>query len=98
MSNESDKTLVRNMIIFCILAVLIFHFAWSRQLFINYGNVLFTFIDAGLIGAFIAEAIGAYKYADDPNKERKRFVVIGLAVVLCIWAGGWAAYVNERVV
>ena len=98
MANKSDKPLVRNTIIACLLAILIFHFGWSRQLSINLDNWLFTLIDGLLIGGFIVEAIGAYKYADDPNKDWKRIVIIAFAIALCIWAGGWAAYVNDRVV
>lgn len=98
MSNsKSDKPLVRNMIITCVLAILIFHFAWFRHLGINLGNWVFTIVDGGLIAAFIVESIGAYRYADDPNKEWKRWVVVITAAALCIWAGGWAAGVNERV-
>lgn len=97
MSNKSDKPLVRNMIIGCVIAILVFHFGWSSQLGINLHNFWFTLIDGGLIGAFTVEAIGAYKYADNPNKEWKRLVAIGLAVVISLWAGGWAAYVNEKI-
>lgn len=98
MSNsKSDKSFVIKMLIGCVAAILIFHFAWFRQLGINLGNWFFTIIDGGLIAAFIVEGIGAYRYADEPNKEWKRYVVVVLAVILCIWAGGWAAGVNEKV-
>jgi hypothetical protein len=97
MSSKSDKPLVRNLIIGCIIAVLIFHFAWAKQLFYNLGNPLFSVVDGLLIGLFIAEAIGSFRQADDPNKEWKRKLLAAITVALCIWAGGWAAGNNEKV-
>lgn len=97
MSNKSDKPLVRNTIIFCVIAILVFHFAWSNQLFHNYHNLLFAFGDLLLLILFGVYSAQAYKQADDPNKDWKRVVMVGFAVALCVWAGAWAAGYNERV-
>lgn len=96
-NSKSDKPLVRNMIIFCMLAILIFHFAWFNQLMINYHNALFAVVDGILFGFFVGIGVNAYNKSDDPNKEWLRYIVVALAVTLCVWAGGWAAGVNEKV-
>lgn len=97
MVNKSDKALVRNMIIVCVGIILLFHFAWANQYFINLGNAFFTIVDLALISAFVYHAVGAYKMADDPNKDWKRYVVVILTAVSSIWAAAWAAGLNERV-
>lgn len=96
MSSKSDKSLVLKTVAVCIVAILVFTFAWAKQFFHNLDNWVFTLIEGGLIAFFIVESIGAYRYADDPNKEWKRVVVVVCAVALCAWAGGWAAGNNER--
>lgn len=95
-NQKSDKPLVRNVIIFCVLAILIFHFAWSNEYFANLHNLFFLIVDFGLLILFAYQAHGAYQHADDPNKDWKRYVIIGIALASCLWAGGWAAGYNER--
>lgn len=96
-NSKSDKPLVRNMIIACVVAILIFHFAWFRQLTVNLHEWLFVAGDIVMLAAFGYFCNASYKEADDPNKEYYRYIVVATAVVLCIWAGAWAAYVNEIV-
>jgi hypothetical protein len=95
--SKSDKPLVRNTILFCIAAMLIFHFAWSQQLFQNYHNVLFALGDAVLLLAFVIGSAKAYVEADEPNSDKLRYFVIAITVASCLWAAGWAAGLNERV-
>ena len=96
-NNKSDKPLVRNMIIFCVGAILLFHFAWARQYFVNLGNALFTLVDLALLVAFTYMSVKAYNQADDPNKDWKRYAVVGITLASMIWAAGWAAGLNELV-
>lgn len=96
-NSKSDKPLVIKTVAACVVAILIFTFAWAKYFFHNLDNWVFTLVEGGLIALFVVEAIGAYKHADDPNKEWKRWVVVLVAVILCAWAGGWAAGNNEKV-
>lgn len=96
-NSKSDKPVVRNMIIVCVVAILIFHFAWLKQLYINLHEWLFVVGDIVLAALFGYFSGLSYKHSEDPNKEYYRYIVVGLAVALCLWAGGWAAYVNEKV-
>lgn len=98
MSNsKSDKPLVIKMVLVCLGAILLFHFAWFSQLMTNYHNALFAIGDIIMLALFAWQSILSYADADDPNKEWRRRLVVFLAVALCAWAGGWAAYVNELV-
>lgn len=91
MSNsKSDKPLVRNLIIGCLAAVLIFHFAWAKYLFANYSRAGFAVIDIVVAVAFVLAANVAYKNADDPNKDYWRWVTVIVAVASCIWAAAWS--------
>lgn len=85
------------MIIFCAAVILLFHFAWANNYFINMGNWLFALVDIAVLVLFAYHAKGAYQYADDPNKDWKRYVVVGLALLSSIWAAAWSAGLNERV-
>lgn len=97
MSNsKSDKKFVSIVIASCAAVILLFSFIWSKQFFFNLGNPVFAIGYGILIGAFVAEAIGAFRYADEPNKEWKRVVIVILTAAICIWAGGWAAGYNEK--
>ena len=91
-----DKGIVRNMVIGCVVAILIFNFAWLSKFTHNLSNWFFTLVYGLLLGAFVIEAIGAIRYADDDKKRWKRFVALALAVALCAWLGGWAAGSNEK--
>ncbi len=97
MSNsKSDKPLVITIIAACVAAILIFIFTWSKHFFHNLDNWAFTLIEGGLIALFLVEAIGAYRYSEDPSKDWKRVFVILIAVAICGWTGGWAAGNNEK--
>lgn len=96
-NQKSDKPLVRNLIIGCIIAILIFHFAWSNQYFANLHNILFLLVDFGLLILFAFQAAAAYKYADEPNKDKKRVYLLVIAAASIIWAASWSAGLNERV-
>lgn len=96
MSNKSDKSLVLKIIAACTIAILVFTFAWAKHFFYNLDHWLFSLVYGGLIVLFVIEAKGAYKHADDPNKEWKRWILVLVAVALCAWAGGWAAGNNEK--
>lgn len=97
MTNKSDKPLVRNMIIFCTCVVLLFHLAWAKLYFVNLGKPIFTIIDLLLLVAFIYWSWRAYTYADDPKKDRTRYVVIAITILSSLWAAGWSAGLNERI-
>lgn len=98
MSNNavSDKSIVRNMIIGCIAAILIFLFAWFSKFTHNLSNWVFSIGFGILLGGFIVEAIGTYKYADDDSKDWKRKLLLAITVVILCWLGGWAAGNNEK--
>lgn len=91
MSNsKSDKKLVGILIAVCSLAILIFHFAWAKFLFMNYSKPFFATLDIVVLLAFAWASFEAYKNADDPNKDWLRKFVVVLAVVSCIWAAAWS--------
>lgn len=95
MSNtKSDKSYVLKMVAACIGAILLFTFAWTKQFLGNLDIWYFTLIEGGLLAAFIVECIGSYRYADDPNKEWKRYLIIALTVACCAWAAGWSCGSN----
>jgi hypothetical protein len=98
MSNNavSDKRIVRNLIIGCVSAILIFHFAWLSRFIHNFSNPVFILGYGLLLGAFIVEAIGAYRYADNDRKDGKRKILLLIAVLILGWLGGWAAGNNEK--
>jgi 4-hydroxybenzoate polyprenyltransferase len=96
-NSKSDKSLVRNMVLACLGAILIFHFAWLKQLITNYHNLLFAIGDIALLVLFAWQSKISYEQADNPNKEWRRWVVVLIAAALCLWAGGWAAYLNEKI-
>jgi len=97
MSNtKSDKPLVLKMVAVCIIAILLFTFGWTKQFLSNLDIWYFTLIEGGLLAVFIVESIGSYRYADDPNKEWKRVVVVVFAVACCAWAAGWSCGVNGK--
>jgi putative Mn2+ efflux pump MntP len=96
-NSKSDKPLVRNTIIFCVITILAFHFGWTTQYFINLHNTFFLIVDFGLMALFAWQAKSAYAHADDPNKDWKRLFIVALTVASSLWAGGWAVGLNERV-
>jgi uncharacterized membrane protein YdcZ (DUF606 family) len=97
MSNtKTDKPYVLKFISGCTGAILIFTFAWSKQFFANLDIWYFSLIEGCLLAAFIIECIGWYRYADDPKKDWKQYLMIALAVACCAWAAGWSCGVNGK--
>jgi chromate transport protein ChrA len=90
MPNKSDKGLVATIIVACTVIIAIFHFAWAKYLFMNYGRPLFAALDIILLLIFSYTCYNAYKNADDPNKDWQRWAVIIIAVLSCIWAAAWS--------
>jgi uncharacterized membrane protein YdcZ (DUF606 family) len=96
LNEKSDKPLVLRLVAGCIGGILIFTFAWKKQFLGNLDIWYFTLIEGGLLAAFIVESIGSYRYADDPNKDWKRYLVAFLAVACCAWAAGWSCGSNGK--
>lgn len=91
MSNsKSDKKVVAILIIACSVVIAIFHFAWSKYLFMNYSRPMFTLIDIALVLCFAWASIKAYNNADDPNKDWLRWASVILAIGSSIWAAAWS--------
>jgi multisubunit Na+/H+ antiporter MnhB subunit len=89
-NSKSDKSLVGILIIACTVIILIFHFAWSKYLFMNYSRPLFVIVDIALALAFAWASVKAYDNADDPNKDGLRWLAVIIAAVSCIWAAAWS--------
>lgn len=90
MSNEkSEKSVVGILIAACTIAILIFHFAWSKYLFMNYSNLLFAIIDVVLVLAFAWYSVKAYKTAKTGDNG-PRWLVVLIAAISCIWAAAWS--------
>lgn len=92
----SDKKIVRNLILGCITAILIFHLVWLSKFKHNLSNPVFAVIYGVVMAVFIVEAIGAYRYADDDSKDWKRKFLLVITVAILGWLGGWAAGNNEK--
>lgn len=90
MASKSEKNLVGIMIVACTVAILIFHFAWSKYLFINYGRPVFVIGDIALALAFAWASLKAYNNADDPNYDGWRWAAIVVAALSSIWAAAWS--------
>lgn len=91
MANEkSDKNLVGILVVACSIVILIFHFAWSKYLFMNYSRPVFAIGDIVLAITFAWASVKAYDNADDPNKDGWRWAAVALAVISSIWAAAWS--------
>ena len=80
----SDKKIVLRLIIGCAIAILIFTFAWFSKFTHNLSNPVFTIVLGLLLGAFVVEAIGAYRYADDELKDWKRKLLLLIGALLLL--------------
>lgn len=90
MANEkSEKSTVGILIVACTIVILIFHFAWSKYLFMNYGKPLFAIVDIVLVLAFAWASLRAYNTADTGDNG-PRWLVAVIAVISCIWAAAWS--------
>lgn len=90
MSNEkSEKSVVGILVAACAAAILIFHFAWSKYLFMNYSNLLFAIVDIALVVAFAWYSLKAYNTAETGDNG-PRLLVILIAAISCIWAAAWS--------
>lgn len=90
MASKSDKSLVGILIAACSVVVLIFHFAWTHYLMLNYSKPFFTIMDILVNLGYAAACIQAYRNADDPNKDWLRWAVVLLALVSSIWSAAWS--------
>jgi hypothetical protein len=90
MSNQkSEKSTVGILVAACTIAILIFHFAWAKYLFMNYSNLLFALVDIVLVLAFAWYSLKAYSTADTGDNGPRWLAVI-IAVISCIWAAAWS--------
>jgi|ERR1044072_1744725 hypothetical protein len=89
-NSKSDKATVSILIIACAVVILIFHFAWSKYLFMNYSRPIFVIGDLTLVLAFAWASLKAYNNADDPNYDGWRWAAVLVAVLASIWAAAWS--------
>lgn len=90
MANEkSEKSVVSILVAACTIAILIFHFAWAKYLFMNYSNFLFAIVDIVLAVAFAWASLKAYSSAETGDNG-PRWLVALLAAISCIWAAAWS--------
>lgn len=95
MTNEYlDKPRYKWFLLGTSLAILIFHFAWFKNLLANFHKPVFLIFDVLLIAAYVIEAIGMLRHAEDEKGDIKVRLVIYLALAICLWTGGWASGVN----
>lgn len=101
MSNKSDKPLALKTIFGSLAAVIISYIllaVFSHQVGGNFKNPVYYVIVIILGLLFLLQSIKAYKVADSgTNDNSSRAIVIGIAVVIIIWAGAWVAGSNEKV-
>jgi 4-hydroxybenzoate polyprenyltransferase len=100
MSNKSDKPLALKTIfgsLAAVIAVYILLATFSHQVAGNFKNAIYVtgVIIFGIV--FLLCSFWAYDQADDNNDNKSRAFVIGLAVVIILWAGGWVVGSNEKV-
>jgi hypothetical protein len=90
MANEkSEKATVGILVTACTVAILIFHFAWSKYLFMNYSRPVFVIVDIALAVAFAWVSVKAYNSADTGDNGPRWLVAI-IAAISCIWAAAWS--------
>jgi hypothetical protein len=102
MSNsKSDKPLALITIFGSLAAIAIAYTllaVFSHQVGGNFKNTVYLIgvIVLGIL--FLISSIFAYNKADDTKYDNmSRGLVIALAVIIIIWAGGWVAGSNEKV-
>jgi hypothetical protein len=97
MSNNAvyDKRQVIGLLIGCAIALVVFHVAWINHFLSNMANPVFSIGYGMLMGANVAEAIGAYRYYKDDTRDWKRWAVVGITVALLAWLGFWASGKND---
>lgn len=99
--SKSDKPLAIKTILASLIAIAIAYTLlaiFSHQVGGNFKNPVYyiVVIIFGLL--FVWRSFVAYKVADSgTNDNSSRAIVIGIAVVIIIWAGGWVAGSNEKV-
>ena len=99
--SKSDKPLALKTIFGSLAAVIISYVllaTFSHQVGGNFKNVVYVTVFIILAILFIAASVWAYHEADSATNDNKsRAWVIGIAVAIIIWAGGWVASSNEKV-
>lgn len=100
-NSKSDKPLALKTIFGSLAAIIISYVllaTFSHQVGGNFKNGVYVTVFIILCLLFAAVSIWAYKVADSgTNDNKSRGWVIGLAVAIIIWAGGWVAGSNEKV-
>lgn len=98
MSNKSDKSLVSKVVVFCILVIVGWQWAFAHFSAANYSNGWYVSIMIVLSGVFGYSIRKAYKQADSGIKDNSsRGWVIGITVAIILFIAIWAAAANERV-
>ncbi len=102
MSNsKSDKPLALKTIFGSLAAIVIAYIllaTFSHQVGGNFKNAVYVTVFIILAILFVCASIWAYFEADSTTKDNtSRACVIGLAVAIILWAGGWVAASNEVV-
>lgn len=98
--STSDKPFALRVIIACLAAIAIVYFLlakFSHQLPGNFQNAVYLTGVIVLSILFIAVAVWAYIAADDANDNLSKGILIGITVVILLWALGWVAGSNEKV-
>jgi len=97
-NSKSDKTLVTKVLIFCILVMIGWQWAFVHFSAANYASRVYLGIIGVSFAAFIYAVYNAYKQADSGTKDNSsRGWVIGITVVILLFIGIWAAGANETV-
>jgi protein-S-isoprenylcysteine O-methyltransferase Ste14 len=97
-NSKSDKPLVTKVVIFCILAIIGWQWAFAHYSAANYTNGWYIGIMAVLSIVFGYSISQAYKQADSGTKDNSsRGWVIVIAIMILLFIASWAAGANERV-
>jgi hypothetical protein len=79
-------------IVYTLLAI------FSHQVAGNFKNPVYYIVLIILGLLFVWQSVRAYNVADSgTNDNSSRATVIGIAVIIILWAGGWVAGSNEKV-
>lgn len=99
--SKSDKPLALKTIFGSLAVIVIWYIllgTFSHQVGGNFKNAVYVTVFIILSILFTAGSVWAYHEADSATNDNKsRAFVIGLAVAILIWAGGWVVGSNEKV-
>lgn len=98
MTNKSDKSLVTKVVIACSITIALFLLLFCIFSYAKYSVKGFLVPFSIMLGGYIFAIINAYKFAYSSTKDNSsRGLVIGFAVLICIFIGAHAAAGNEKV-